>query len=184
VSWLHGDHLGSASLATNSSGGIEWQARYKPFGETRWTSGTLTTNRKFNGMKEEGALGGIYDFNARYDSYIEYGGGGSGGGRMYDPLIGRFLSADPTIPDVANPQALNRYAYGFNSPLKYTDPDGHCPMPSAEVGGSGIIRFASFIPTPTAQGPGGAIFKGDDRGFISHSSLNHLPIGTLAIDGL
>jgi hypothetical protein len=46
----------------NASGGIEWQARYKPFGETRWTSGALTTNRKFNGMKEESALGGIYDF--------------------------------------------------------------------------------------------------------------------------
>jgi hypothetical protein len=61
------------------SGGIEWQARYAPFGETRWTSGALTTNRKpalsaangFNGMKEESALGGIYDFNARYGVYPE-----------------------------------------------------------------------------------------------------------------
>jgi RHS repeat-associated protein len=75
-------------MATNTSGGIEWQARYKPFGETRWTSGTLTTNRKpalsaangFNGMKEEATLGGIYDFNARF----------------YDPVIGRFLNADTT----------------------------------------------------------------------------------------
>jgi hypothetical protein len=66
-------------LATNASGGIEWQARYKPFGETRWTSGTLTTNRKpalsaangFNGMKEEATLGGIYDFNARIGVYPE-----------------------------------------------------------------------------------------------------------------
>jgi hypothetical protein len=53
--------LGSASLATNASGGIEWQARYKPFGETRWTSGTLTTNRKFNGtFGEEASLGGTF----------------------------------------------------------------------------------------------------------------------------
>jgi hypothetical protein len=71
LTYLHSDHLGSASLATNASGGIEWQARYKPFGETRWTSGTLTTNRKFNGMKEEATLGGIYDFNARYGVYPE-----------------------------------------------------------------------------------------------------------------
>jgi hypothetical protein len=43
------------------------------------TSGALTTNRKpalsaangFNGMKEESALGGIYDFNARYGVYPE-----------------------------------------------------------------------------------------------------------------
>jgi hypothetical protein len=57
--------------STTASGGIEWQARYKPFGETRWTSGALTTNRKFNGMKEESALGGIYDFNARFGVYPE-----------------------------------------------------------------------------------------------------------------
>jgi hypothetical protein len=57
-------------MATNASGGIEWQARYKPFGETRWTHGALTTNRKpalsaangFNGMKEEASLGGTFGF--------------------------------------------------------------------------------------------------------------------------
>ncbi len=26
-----------------------------------------------------------------------------------------------------NPQALNRYAYVYNNPLRYTDPSGHCP---------------------------------------------------------
>jgi hypothetical protein len=68
LTYLHSDHLGSASVSTTASGGIEWQARYKPFGETRWTSGTLTTNRKpalseangFNGMKEEASLGGTF----------------------------------------------------------------------------------------------------------------------------
>jgi RHS repeat-associated protein len=97
-------------LATNASGGIEWQARYKPFGETRWTSGALTTNRRFNGMKEESALGGIYDFNARF----------------YDPAIGRFLSADSIVPRPNDPQSLNRYAFVRNNPLKYVDPSGHC----------------------------------------------------------
>jgi RHS repeat-associated protein len=96
-------------LATNASGGIEWQARYKPFGETRWTSGTLTTNRKFNGMKEEASLGGIYDFNARF----------------YDPAIGRFLSADTVVPRPSDPQSLNRFAFVYNRPLVATDPTGH-----------------------------------------------------------
>jgi hypothetical protein len=27
-----------------------------------------------------------------------------------------------------NPQALNRYAYVQNNPLRYTDPSGHCPI--------------------------------------------------------
>jgi hypothetical protein len=39
--------------------------------------------------------------------------------------VGRFLQADTVVPNPGNPQSLNRYAYGLNSPLKYTDPTGH-----------------------------------------------------------
>ena len=45
--------------------------------------------------------------------------------RLYDPYIGRFLSADPVLPDAANLQAYNRYAYVLNNPLKYVDPTGN-----------------------------------------------------------
>ena len=31
------------------------------------------------------------------------------------------------VPEAGNPQALNRYAYVVNNPLRYTDPSGHCP---------------------------------------------------------
>ena len=34
----------------------------------------------------------------------------------------------------ANPQALNRYSYVQNNPLRWTDPTGHCPMCAAAVG--------------------------------------------------
>jgi hypothetical protein len=44
---------------------------------------------------------------------------------IYDPTIGRFISADTVIPSMANPQCLNRYSYCLNNPLKYTDPSGH-----------------------------------------------------------
>jgi pyocin large subunit-like protein len=40
-------------------------------------------------------------------------------------LLGRFLSADTLVPDSKNPQQFNRYAYGLNNPVKYTDPSGH-----------------------------------------------------------
>jgi hypothetical protein len=43
------------------------------------------------------------------------------------PYINRFLSADTTVLGYANPQALNRYSYTFNSPLNYIDPSGHDP---------------------------------------------------------
>jgi hypothetical protein len=44
-----------------------------------------------------------------------------------------FSSNDPLPPgplpyaDITNPQSLNKYAYTYNNPVKYTDPDGHCP---------------------------------------------------------
>jgi hypothetical protein len=41
--------------------------------------------------------------------------------------LGRFLQPDPIVPEPGNPQALNRYAYVYNNPLRYTDPSGHCP---------------------------------------------------------
>ena len=44
---------------------------------------------------------------------------------MYDPVIALFISADSIIPDLYDPQSLNRYTYCRNNPLKYVDPDGH-----------------------------------------------------------
>jgi RHS repeat-associated protein len=45
-------------------------------------------------------------------------------GRVYDPEIGRFLTADPFVQDLSNTQALNRYSYVLNDPLSMTDPTG------------------------------------------------------------
>ncbi len=47
-------------------------------------------------------------------------------GRLYDPLIGRMVSADPMVPDPMNGQAWNRYSYVVNNPLAFTDPSGYC----------------------------------------------------------
>jgi RHS repeat-associated protein len=45
-------------------------------------------------------------------------------GRLYDPLLGRFLSPDNYVQMPDNTQNFNRYSYALNNPLKYTDPDG------------------------------------------------------------
>jgi RHS repeat-associated protein len=47
------------------------------------------------------------------------------GARYYDPQLGRFIQPDTIIPDLADPQSLNRYSYVRNNPLKYIDPTGH-----------------------------------------------------------
>ena len=105
LTYLHGDHLGSASLATDAGGAQVSAMRYTPFGETRY--GDTPTDFRFTGQREEDF--GLYDYGARF----------------YSPGLGRFVSADVIIPDFANPQSLNRYAYVGNNPLKYTDPSGH-----------------------------------------------------------
>ncbi len=55
-------------------------------------------------------------------------------GRVYDPLLGRFLSPDNYVqmPDFS--QNFNRYAYCFNNPLVYTDPDGEFVIIAIAVG--------------------------------------------------
>jgi RHS repeat-associated protein len=45
-------------------------------------------------------------------------------GRVYDPLLGRMLSADIVVQAPGNLQSYNRYSYVFNNPLSYTDPSG------------------------------------------------------------
>ena len=53
-------------------------------------------------------------------------------GRLYDPLLRRFLNADENIQDPYNTQNYNKYGYVMNNPLLYNDP-------------SGEIAFAAFI---------------------------------------
>jgi hypothetical protein len=54
------------------------------------------------------------------------------GARFYDSSLGRFTSADTIVP--VGVQGLDRYAYVNNSPLKYTDPSGHCAMGDSDIG--------------------------------------------------
>ncbi|MEM4414290.1 MAG: RHS repeat-associated core domain-containing protein, partial [Candidatus Caldarchaeum sp.] len=55
---------------------------------------------------------GLYFYNARW----------------YDPVLGRFLQPDPLVPEPGNPQALNRYSYSLNNPVRFVDPSGHDPL--------------------------------------------------------
>ena len=105
------DHLGSASVVTDSSGNIVGESRYYPYGETRLTTGTMQTDQLFTGQREIAGLG-IYHYGARF----------------YSPKLGRFLSADTMVPNPANPQAFNRYSYVYGNPLRYVDPSGNIPI--------------------------------------------------------
>jgi RHS repeat-associated protein len=48
--------------------------------------------------------------------------------RYYDPLLGRFITADPVVTDMNSGGNFNRYWYANNSPYRYRDPDGEEPQ--------------------------------------------------------
>jgi RHS repeat-associated protein len=100
-------------MTTDDIGGVGDQMRYYPYGDTR--SGTMATDRRFTGQREETAIG-LYDY-AHHTTI--------GPARYYDPVLGRFIQADTIVPEPGNPQALNRYAYVYGNPIRYTDPSRH-----------------------------------------------------------
>jgi len=72
-------------------------------------------------------------------------------GRMYDPVIGRFLSPDPFVPDATFTQDFNRYMYARNNPLSYIDPCGNFVIPiiiGAAIGAylGGAIQSGNWNP--------------------------------------
>jgi len=106
--FYHTDHLGSTSILTDGTSGANVsECYYYPFGAVRSCTG-VSAKYKFTGQEED-AETGLYYYGARY----------------YDPQLGRFISADTIVPDPFNPQALNRYSYALNNPLRYIDPTGH-----------------------------------------------------------
>ncbi len=86
------------------------ETRYRPYGEVRTPGEPVTalTERTFTGQSLDSRTG-LMDYRARW----------------YDPRLGRFIQPDTVVPGAGNPQALNRYAYVVNNPLRYTDLTGH-----------------------------------------------------------
>jgi hypothetical protein len=64
--------------------------------------------------------------------------------RWYDPAIGRFMQADTIVPEAGNPLALDRYAYSYNNPLKYTDPSGNWPEWLVQIVG-GVAQYFNDV---------------------------------------
>ena len=60
-------------------------------------------------------------------------------GRVSDPVIARFLSADPIIQDPYHSQAFNRYSYVWNNPLNATDPTGFVQCTGSRIDRDGCI---------------------------------------------
>ncbi|MFC7205945.1 RHS repeat-associated core domain-containing protein [Comamonas endophytica] len=117
IAYFHHDHLGSIAAVSNEAGAVVERMAYDPWGKRRLPNGTSDTLDALYGASTERG----YTLHEHLDEM----GLIHMNGRVFDPLVGRFMSADPNIQYPDNLQSHNRYAYVLNNPLLYTDPSGY-----------------------------------------------------------
>jgi YD repeat-containing protein len=67
--FLLGDHLGSTSITTDSSGNYQTELRYYPWGERRYADGSIPTTFQYTGQRWDSGIG-LYFYGARYYDLI------------------------------------------------------------------------------------------------------------------
>ncbi|WP_053170456.1 RHS repeat domain-containing protein [Limnohabitans planktonicus] len=116
VRYFHQDHLNSIAVITDEAGQVVERLAYDPRGKRRNANGLADKNDRL--------VGQTTDRGYTEHEHLDEVGLIHMNGRVYDPLIGRFMSADPFIQSPGNLQSYNRYAYVMNNPLAMTDPSG------------------------------------------------------------
>lgn len=109
------DHQGNNRAVVNQNGTVEEVNHYYPFGGVFASTASIQPF-KYNG-KELDRNGGLdwYDYGAR----------------MYDPILGRFVTTDPLAE---SSYLVNQYAYCLNNPFNRVDPSGMASHYNWETG--------------------------------------------------
>lgn len=103
--WLLSDHLGTTRDIVDTRGGVLNRISFDGLGNVlRQTQGSVETRYLFTGREFDSEIGLTY-FRAR----------------LYDPIIGRFITEDPVGQ---NGNDDNRYRYVANAPTRWIDPTG------------------------------------------------------------
>ncbi|MEZ5897861.1 MAG: RHS repeat-associated core domain-containing protein [Hyphomicrobiaceae bacterium] len=96
-------------------------------------------------------------------------------GRVYDPAIGRFLSADPYVQFPLDTQSWNRYSYVVNNPLSFTDPSGYFL--------SGLKKFVKKYWKPIVAIVAAVVTYGAASGWIAASAGTSAATSVTALTG-
>lgn len=121
--YTHRDRLGSVIALSDAAGNLIEPSAYDSWGKRRELAGPATPDTIDGVLDNKGFTG--HEMLDRMDLVHM-------NGRVYDPLLARFLSADPVIQDPEHSQSYNRYSYVWNNPTNLTDPTGFvAAMPSS-----------------------------------------------------
>jgi RHS repeat-associated protein len=156
IQYLHRDHLASVVATTSAAGVVRQCWEYDAFGirSRACGSGVDDTERGYTGHEH---------LDAVELTHMK--------GRVQDPELGRFISADPFVQAPYNGQSLNRYSYVWNNPATFVDPSGFATS-SVEVPEhlEAAFLFPFYAPVPTWQhiltstGSFGGASAGDEGG--------------------
>lgn len=120
--FLHKDYLGSILAISDEAGNKVEQRHYDAWGNfTHLKIGNASTTIDQSVIK--GTLLLIDRGYTGHEHFMDVGIIHMNG-RLYDPLLRRFLNADENIQDPTNTQNYNKYGYVMNNPMMYNDPNG------------------------------------------------------------
>lgn len=142
LSWVHTDRLGSPVALTDAAGVLREKLAYDTWGKRRTLDGSSTPDTLDGQVDNRGFTG--HEMLDQLDLVHM-------NGRVYDPLLGRFMSGDPLVQDPISGQSYNRYSYVLNNPTNLTDPTGFASLDDQCTG--------THICGADGQGPAGAMLS-------------------------
>src|SRR6266699_2889219 len=153
------DALGSVLetiSATANAATVQGNQVYSPYGSSRYQQGTMGTAKGVTGQYNDSVSG--------LDYY---------GSRYYDPVVGRFISADALDGNIAG---MDPYAYVGGNPETFSDPSGqrYAPPPG---GGSGDKS------TPPPDNPTAGFNLAGQVPSGSFNLARHVPSGSSGSSG-
>lgn len=181
--YFHQDALGSIFAVSNEWGVAVQRFTYDPWGK-----------RPSLQLAGEPASEGKVTRGFTDHEHLEDFGLIHMNGRVFDPVLGRFLSADPFVEDAHDSQAFNRYSYVSNNPLNHTDPSGYfklggiittiiavvvAAVVTVITAGGAAALIGAFWSTLTTAGFGAVVAGGAAGGFASGFAGSLLNGGSL-----
>lgn len=128
--YLHRDPIGSTVAITSGAAAVLERLSYEPFGKRRAPDGASDPTDAIKGVNSDR---GFTDHEHLDDMALIHMNG-----RVFDPLVSRFLSADPNVQSSYDQQSYNRYSYVSNNPLNTRDPTGYFSLFSGIAGLAGL----------------------------------------------